>query len=144
MNDNLLKSFFDRFSKDKEKLNRKFEELNKKLDNIDKKFEFFEEKMDVIDRKCKVIEDVFTRFNLGKLDNVGVYLSEIETAVNQYRTLIMEGKTVHNGEVYVLKVQFLKIRPIINWENNELLSSRFMEIEHKITELEERVSMVTA
>lgn len=138
MDETFLKSFIEKFNKEKEMFNKRFEEINKKLDSIDSKFDCFDERMDAIEARCKGIETAFEQLGdfCGKLDDVNIYLSQIETQLNHYKTLTMSGSKFHNGELYTLKIKLKKVKPIINWENNELLSNKFKQIENKFEELE--------
>ena len=144
MHDAILKSFIEKFNKDKEEFNRKFEDINRKINSIDKKFEHFDERMELINSRCSDIEDAFDRFGdfAGKLDDVNILLSSIETKLNQYKTLYMQGSKIHNGEIYTLKIKLQKVKPIINWENDENLSFKFKEIENRFLELEENLNKI--
>ncbi|MCX7843094.1 MAG: hypothetical protein N2489_08480 [Clostridia bacterium] len=139
MNDICMRSFMERFNRDKQELNKRFDDINRKLENIDKKFEVFDQKVEFINDRCGKIEEAFNRFDdfCGKLEDVNIYLSTIETKLNQYKTLTMQGRKVQNGEIYVLKIKLQKIKPIVNWENNEELIIKVKEIENKFFELEQ-------
>ncbi|MCX7708268.1 MAG: hypothetical protein N2484_00295 [Clostridia bacterium] len=138
MREELLKTFIEKFNREKDELNRRFEDIDKKLDSIDQKFDSFDKRMDSIESSCKDIENLFEQLGdfSTKMEDVNIYLSQIETRLNQYKTLTMSGRKLHNGEIYVLKVKLQKVKPIIHWENDELLSSKFKQIEYKIEELE--------
>ncbi|MCX8128691.1 MAG: hypothetical protein N3I35_01170 [Clostridia bacterium] len=142
MDNNLFQSFMERYNKDKEEFNKKFESLNNKLQNIDKKFEDFDEGLQKVNKQ---LEDIQTTQNMffsriggfkDKLDNVKIFLSSIETELNEYKTLDMQGQKQINGELYIIKVKLQKVKPIVNWENDKLLMSKYREIEQKVLELE--------
>lgn len=136
MDSSFLKEFVERYNKDKEEFNRKFEDINRKLAGIDGKFDSFDEKMGEIRKKLEDAEDI-QKFMFGRLDNVKVYLSTIETKLNEYKTLNLQGEKVLNGELFTLKIKLQKIKPIISWENDELLASKYKEIESNVLRLEE-------
>lgn len=142
MNSAFVESFMKQYNKDKEELERRFNDINKKLESIDSKFDSFEDRMDKVDKKLAEIDDIhsFMFGKLGgfsdKLENVKVYLSSIETKLNEYKTLNFQGQKVHNGELYMLKIKLHKIKPIINWENNRELVSKYKEIEDNVLKLE--------
>lgn len=144
MDSTFMRSFVESFNREKEQLNKKFEAISKKIENMDKQFELFDERMEIIDSRCRSVEDVFDRLGdfTAHMDDVNICLARMETRLNQYKTLSLQGQKIHNGELYTLKIQYQKIKPIVNWENNEILSSRFKEIESKLLELEGSVSRI--
>jgi chromosome segregation ATPase len=145
MNNSLLQDFIDRYNKDKEEFNRKFETINYKLKNIDKKFDDFDQGLQKVNGRLGDIEDAQSMLfgQLGgfkdKLDNVKVYLSSIETKLNEYQTLDIQGEKVIDGELYLLKIKLQKVKPIVSWENDKLLSNKYKEIEQKVLELEDSI-----
>ena len=141
MDEALLKSFVEKFNQDKSEFNKRFEEINRKLENMDKKFDSFDLCMEAVEAKCRGMENAIEQLGdfCAKMDDVNIYLSQIETRLNSYKTLTMSGSKIHDGELYILKIKLQKVKPIVNWENDELLSSKFKQIESKFEEIEESV-----
>jgi len=140
-----FRDFLDRYNKDKEELDRKFNDINTKLTNMDSRFDNFDEKMGEIDKRLCGIEEmqgmIFGKLGgfSDKLDNVKVYLTTIESKLNEYKMLSVQGQKVLDGELYTIKVKLQRIRPIISWENDELLENKYKEIEKSMFELEESI-----
>ncbi|MCX7922317.1 MAG: hypothetical protein N3B21_09945 [Clostridia bacterium] len=146
MNETVLKTFVDKFNKDKKEFYRKFEEITKKLEKIDSTFVRVDEKLEQVNRRIDKVEDmqtlIFGKLGSGrdKLDNVKIYLSRIETKLNEYSTLNLQGYKTIGGDLYSLKINLQRVRPIINWENNCDLTQAYNDIERKFIEIEEQLT----
>jgi len=143
MDNAFLESFIERFQRDKEVFNNKFEEINRKLQNIESKFDNFDIGMKKLDERLDDIdetqEELFYKLGefMNNFDNVEVYLSTIECKLKEYETLYLEGEKMLNGSLIKLRIELQKVKPIINWENNLMLTNKYNQIEQKLNEFEE-------
>jgi len=146
MDHSTIKSFIDSYYRDKAEINRKFDALNRKVDTIGSRIEGCESHMKVLDKKISGVEEVQKMIfgNLcgpeGRLDNIRIFLSTIETRLNEYKTIQMEGHKIMNGEFYSLRVCLHKVKPMVNWENNKILLDKYKCIEEQLLMMEKYCS----
>jgi hypothetical protein len=142
MDNHLLESFIERYYKDRDEFCEKFNQLNKKIEKIDEKFEGIEGRLDKVDMMVSNFDQmqkfIFSQFGDAgsKLENVKIFLTDIETRLSKYKTLDIQGQKIIDGEFYMLRINLHKVKPIIKWENDRVLSSKYSEIERCFLELE--------
>ena len=143
MDNSLLASFIEKYNRDTSAFKKRFEELDSKIQMVDQKFTSLDKTMVKLDQKLCEIESaqnsIFGQIGglKGNLENLHVYLTSLETKLNEYETLHIHGEKTINGELYVLKVELSKVKPIVSWENDSMLTEKYKQITQRFRELEE-------
>lgn len=138
-----LERFMEQYTKDTEEFRRKFLSLDQRLGDLDQRFDSLDQSMEKLDHKLTELEQMqegilknFTAFH-GKPEQLQVFLSRLEDKLNEYESLKILGEMRANGELLMLKIEMLKVKPMIHWENDQCLLSRYREAENRFQSLEQ-------
>ena len=138
-----LEQWMEQYTKDTEEFRRKFQSLDQKIVDLDRKFSTLDRSMEKLDHKLSRLEEMqagflksFAGFQ-GRTEQLQVFLTRLEDKLNAYENLEILGKMRADGELLLLKIEMLKVKPMVHWENDQHLLGRLKEVESRFQGLEQ-------